>query len=851
MLACVSPSWTNHKETLNTLKYANRARNIRNRVVINQQIEESSSPMHQDHIKKLKHQIGKLRQELTENDEFLVAVNHEMDTLKHQVECMNQTIENLVKELGQVKYQRDCYQLQLEEASFNQNQYHQQDKKEPSSSPNIAEVYAKTIEELRVQVNTLTLQNKHHYKVNPPPSPPQQQRQQPIHNKSLQASLKSSSKNSTINSFNRKKKRHSVRMGSKRLSHQRSINSLRRRQQNNSGRTVIALGGQQQQRDFKHKKQEWSLFVQQEKGKLEKDLTFVKTMKTKILPNNSEEIQNNFREVIQYSESLFHQPNLFYVSEPKSGSDKQIPKSDNSYSNNSFVELLQRFDECLNRQEAMLQTIPQLYPNQKYPLNNNNNKEEQQQQNNNINNLKRQHERDMADIKKQYDQQIKKQQHELQAMKRQYQQLILSSEKARNQHNATLLSMKQKLEQLTKEKKKLIKKSKQEADRSRDRLRQVERQLTKLERQEIKANQLKKRIEQELHSQKQINKHAKEDIVHLGSQLSSVAMLIQKVLQSNHPTHQQQQFKKKSTTPAPSSKVLSSEDCSLLVKAIACARVRGHLAIQKHVMGSSLRRKNMKVATLQKRLSQKKQLIQKAIDLYVRASISMQLYEQLIQKRDHLQIEQQSLLTEYDMLVNESDEELQQTVEKRINQVAKEYNQICNQLQQIQLNKKQQQPPSPTTPTVTNLEINNNDEDDDDHAWIDDAPFWNSEDTEIAYENLLTLLRTLEPDETRYVLEIMIHQVVQFETTYNQKEEVKVKEEKEDGKLIPFKPTMCYVQEKAAEWEEKELQYKDNYITISSHPHHEKKEIIPLEPIMNPPTDRRSSLPIPCRNVCK
>lgn len=280
MLACVSPSWTNHKETLNTLKYANRARNIRNRVVINQQIEESSSPMHQDHIKKLKHQIGKLRQELTENDEFLVAVNHEMDTLKHQVECMNQTIENLVKELSQVKYQRDCYQLQLEEASSNQNHPHQQDKKEDTSSPNIAEVYAKTIEELRVQVNTLTLQNKHHHKVNPPPlPPPPQQRQQPIRNKSLQASLKSSSKDSTIDSFNRKKKKHSVRMGSKRLSHQRSINSLRRRQQNNSGRTIIAIGGQQQQRDFKHKKQEWSLFVQQEKGKLEKDLTFVKTMK--------------------------------------------------------------------------------------------------------------------------------------------------------------------------------------------------------------------------------------------------------------------------------------------------------------------------------------------------------------------------------------------------------------------------------------------------------------------------------------------------------------------------------------------------------------------------------------------
>ncbi|KAI8826977.1 P-loop containing nucleoside triphosphate hydrolase protein, partial [Fimicolochytrium jonesii] len=37
MLACVSPSSSNYAETLNTLNYANRARNIKNKVVINQE----------------------------------------------------------------------------------------------------------------------------------------------------------------------------------------------------------------------------------------------------------------------------------------------------------------------------------------------------------------------------------------------------------------------------------------------------------------------------------------------------------------------------------------------------------------------------------------------------------------------------------------------------------------------------------------------------------------------------------------------------------------------------------------------------------------------------------------------
>ena len=36
MIACISPSDRDFMETLNTLKYANRARNIKNKVVVNQ-----------------------------------------------------------------------------------------------------------------------------------------------------------------------------------------------------------------------------------------------------------------------------------------------------------------------------------------------------------------------------------------------------------------------------------------------------------------------------------------------------------------------------------------------------------------------------------------------------------------------------------------------------------------------------------------------------------------------------------------------------------------------------------------------------------------------------------------------
>ena len=59
MIACVSPSDRDFMETLNTLKYANRARNIKNKVVVNQ--DKASKQ-----ISSLRAEIQKLTLELME-----------------------------------------------------------------------------------------------------------------------------------------------------------------------------------------------------------------------------------------------------------------------------------------------------------------------------------------------------------------------------------------------------------------------------------------------------------------------------------------------------------------------------------------------------------------------------------------------------------------------------------------------------------------------------------------------------------------------------------------------------------------------------------------------------------------
>ena len=54
MVACVSPADNNYDETLSTLRYANRAKNIQNKPKINEDPKDALLRQYQDEIKKLK-----------------------------------------------------------------------------------------------------------------------------------------------------------------------------------------------------------------------------------------------------------------------------------------------------------------------------------------------------------------------------------------------------------------------------------------------------------------------------------------------------------------------------------------------------------------------------------------------------------------------------------------------------------------------------------------------------------------------------------------------------------------------------------------------------------------------------
>ncbi|CAD5189990.1 unnamed protein product [Musa acuminata subsp. malaccensis] len=91
MIACISPADINAEETLNTLKYANRARNIENKPIVNRNpISDEILRMHQ-HIEYLQAELACSRGVGTESDE--------VQTLKERISWLEATNEDLCRKL--------------------------------------------------------------------------------------------------------------------------------------------------------------------------------------------------------------------------------------------------------------------------------------------------------------------------------------------------------------------------------------------------------------------------------------------------------------------------------------------------------------------------------------------------------------------------------------------------------------------------------------------------------------------------------------------------------------------------------------------------------------------------------
>eukprot|EP01018_Ginkgo_biloba_P022482 Gb_12259 [translate_table: standard] len=106
--ACVSPADSNAEETLNTLKYANRARNIQNKPIVNR------DPMAAE-IQRMKQQLEYFQAELIYARAGGVS-SDEMEMLKHKISWLEASNADLCRELQECRENNELFAQRAMEA---------------------------------------------------------------------------------------------------------------------------------------------------------------------------------------------------------------------------------------------------------------------------------------------------------------------------------------------------------------------------------------------------------------------------------------------------------------------------------------------------------------------------------------------------------------------------------------------------------------------------------------------------------------------------------------------------------------------------------------------------------------
>ncbi|XP_075248617.1 kinesin-like protein KIF21A [Convolutriloba macropyga] len=119
MIACVSPSDCDFMETLNTLIYANRAKNIKNKPSVNQDKASKLISDLKSRIQELEDELLKYKQgKLTADVCFLNDINDEnrlllkeQDNLREKIKVLQATIESKTGEISSLKVEKDMANL--------------------------------------------------------------------------------------------------------------------------------------------------------------------------------------------------------------------------------------------------------------------------------------------------------------------------------------------------------------------------------------------------------------------------------------------------------------------------------------------------------------------------------------------------------------------------------------------------------------------------------------------------------------------------------------------------------------------------------------------------------------------
>lgn len=170
MMACVSPSDSNFLETLSTLKYANRARNIKNKVTINQEFAGSSVEVNQlrSQVARLKLELNALRASSSvagngktpsdimlqnmvggHNTNAAKALKEEIDRLKERVRSMSDDICRITTERDSLLMERELAQHMGSSEDWSERRPSFYENNNAINTLPIVAQYQKTIQDLK------------------------------------------------------------------------------------------------------------------------------------------------------------------------------------------------------------------------------------------------------------------------------------------------------------------------------------------------------------------------------------------------------------------------------------------------------------------------------------------------------------------------------------------------------------------------------------------------------------------------------------------------------------------------------------------------------------------------------
>jgi hypothetical protein len=97
MIAAISPADYNYDETLSTLRYASRAKNIKNKPTVNEDPKDTLLRQYEDEIKMLKEALVKMSKGGTSVDTSAMLANLTKNfSQSNQDECLEESFENIV-----------------------------------------------------------------------------------------------------------------------------------------------------------------------------------------------------------------------------------------------------------------------------------------------------------------------------------------------------------------------------------------------------------------------------------------------------------------------------------------------------------------------------------------------------------------------------------------------------------------------------------------------------------------------------------------------------------------------------------------------------------------------------------